>query len=144
MNTTLPQRVSLIRRLAAILYDSLLLLSLLLIATILAVAANHGQRIESNPFFSLYIYIVAYTFFGWFWTHGGQTLGMRAWRIHLRSRSGEAISWFYAFIRFNGSIISWCCVGLGFLWVLIDKQNNSWHDYMSKSQLVFYPKEETK
>ncbi len=35
---------------------------------------------------------VIYLFFAYFWVHGGQTLGMRAWRFRLLRDDGEPLT----------------------------------------------------
>ncbi|MEN8260121.1 MAG: RDD family protein, partial [Pseudomonadota bacterium] len=76
------------RRLGAIFYDSLLLLSVLFVATALILPFNEGEAFHSNQhYYPLFLLILSLLFFGWFWTHGGQTLGMRAWKIKVCSDS---------------------------------------------------------
>lgn len=38
------------------------------------------------------------------------------------------------------AIASWLCLGLGFLWMLWDKDKRTWHDRYSESQVVRLPK----
>lgn len=131
----------LLRRLAAILYDTLLLVGLFFFATALALLFRGGAPIASNdPFYSAYLAFVAYLFFGWFWTHGGQTLGMRAWKIRLRSTLGPEISWSQSLLRFLAATVSWAALGLGFAWVLISKEHKSWHDSFSETEVVWAEK----
>lgn len=114
-NTELPLapllvRAGLPRRLAAILYDSLLLLGVLFVASALAMAlevAVWGKQtvmlhapLRGNPLFSTYLLLVCFLFYGGFWIHGGQTLGMRAWRIQVRRHDGNGIGWWQALARF--------------------------------------------
>ena len=98
------------RRLAAIAYDGLLLIGVLVGATALAlglaVALLGGEAVklhnplQANPFFQTYLLLVCFFFYGGFWTHGGQTLGMRAWRLRLQRRDGRGIGWWQALLRF--------------------------------------------
>lgn len=130
------KKPSLIRHLAAIVYDSLLLTALLFLATALLLPFNNGEAFSSQQFFyPIYLFAVSFLFYGWFWTHGGQTLGLKAWKIKVISDNGEMISWRQALIRFIVSILSWGFLGLGFVWVLFDKERRSWHDISSKSGL---------
>ncbi len=94
------QRAGLLRRLAALGYDSLLLLAVLFIATALVLPLHGGVAIRHNPFFSSYIFFTCFLFYGWFWTHGGQTLGMRAWKLRLQRDDGGTITWWQALARF--------------------------------------------
>lgn len=130
-----------LRLLAVMLYDAMLLVSVLLVAAAVAVAFNSGEAIgANNPFFFIYLLGVAFIFYGWFWTHGGQTLGMRAWRVYLISGNSTGINWQQAFLRFVLSIFSWLPLGLGYWWLWLSPDKLSWHDIASGSYLVYLPK----
>ena len=125
------------RRLGAIVYDSLLLLSVLFVATALILPFNDGEAFRSSQYaYPLFLLLVSLLFFGWFWTHGGQTLGMRAWKIKVCSEDSRPIGWTQATARFAAAILSWGICGLGFVWILFDKRNRGWHDILTKTQIV--------
>lgn len=130
----------LVRRLLAIIYDVFLLIALLFIATAVAMIFNRGQAIESGqaiyPFYIAYLLAVSFGFFGWFWTHGGQTLGMKTWKIRLQQQSGRPVTWWLALVRFVVATVSWSIAGLGFFWALYDSQKRGWHDIASRCVLV--------
>jgi uncharacterized RDD family membrane protein YckC len=131
-----------LRLLAVMLYDAMLLVSVLLVAAAVAVAFNSGEAIgANNPFFFVYLLGVAFIFYGWFWTHGGQTLGMRAWRVYLISGDSTGINWQQAFLRFVLSIFSWLPLGLGYWWLGLSPDKLSWHDIASGSYLIYSPKQ---
>ena len=122
----------------AILYDSLLLCGILFVATAVAIPLNHGQAFTANQvYFSGYLLVVSFLFFAWFWTHGGQTLGMRAWNIKVTGHSGMAVSWLQSLVRFIAAILSWATFGLGYFWILFDGNRNSWHDLASQTLLIW-------
>jgi uncharacterized RDD family membrane protein YckC len=107
-----------------------------MLAGLLAVAVNGGEAIASNhPGFSVYLLLVCVFFYSWFWTHGGQTLGMRAWKVKLVSENGYTVSWQQAVLRFFVAIISWAAFGIGVLWLWISPQQRSWHDVISATHL---------
>ncbi|OQW73318.1 MAG: hypothetical protein BVN35_12525 [Proteobacteria bacterium ST_bin11] len=127
-----------LRRLAAACYDAFLLLAVWFFATAIALPFNAGQAFASDQFFfPLYLLIISFVFYGWFWTHGGQTLGLRAWKIKVCTPDGHCPDWRQAGVRFIGALLSWACLGLGFFWCLVDKNGQCWHDYLSKTRLVF-------
>lgn len=95
-----------------------------------------------DPLALFWLLAVAFLFFGWFWTHGGQTLGMRTWRIRVQTRDGRAISWTQALLRFLTALVSWGALGLGFWWSLWDPERMTWHDRWSESVLVSMPRTE--
>jgi uncharacterized RDD family membrane protein YckC len=132
--------VGLVRRLMAIFYDLLLIIAILFIATVIANALNRGEPIEpENPYYPLFVlYLLAISFFyyGWFWTHGGQTLGLQTWKMKLISSKHQSISWLQASIRMIAALFSWSCLGLGFLWSLFSSKKQTWHDMLSHTELV--------
>lgn len=126
-----------LRRLGAQIYDALLLLAVWFLATAVALPFNQGQAFTSSQwFYPLYLLTVSLVFYAWFWTHGGQTLGMRAWKIKVLSAQLEAISWQQAVIRFFTAGLSWLSLGLGFIWCVIDRQGLAWHDRLSNTRMV--------
>jgi uncharacterized RDD family membrane protein YckC len=140
------QNTGLLRRLAAIIYDSLLLVALWFLATVPFVAVKGGESIEagSGPLYFLYqltLLLVAYGFFVGFWRHRGRTLGMQSWGLQLQTADGNLPSLGAATIRFFAAVISWLPLGLGFLWQIWDADHLAWHDRLSKTRLVYYPRE---
>ena len=138
--TSIYVHTGLFRRLFAIAYDCFLLIAIMFIVSGLATALNQGKAVESGdplyPILVITIFLLSYLYFAWFWIHGGQTLGMKTWRIKLISTEGNVIDWKIAAIRYIGAIISWGLFTLGFLWSLFDKDKLCWHDMLSKTELV--------
>lgn len=131
-------RPSIFRHLMIILYDSLLLMSVLFFAGLIALALNDGQAIgQGNPFFLIYLVGVSFIFYGWFWTHGGQTLGMRSWKVRLITSDGTEVTWQRAFIRCAITLISWLPFGIGFWWQYLAKGRLSFADRLSGTQLHY-------
>jgi uncharacterized RDD family membrane protein YckC len=131
----------LIRRLAAIFYDSLLLGALWMGATFPLLILTHGEAVPAgDPAYTLYLLLIGWVFFGWFWTRGGQTLGMRAWRIQVQTLDGLPIGWRAATFRYLAALLSWLCLGLGFLWQWVDHDRLTWHDRLSRTRLVVLAK----
>ena len=121
-------------------YDSLLLLSALLIAPALALMVTKGTLSYHNPFFRTFLFLICVSFYAWVWLHGGQTLGMRAWRLRLQRFDGRAITIWQALLRFMVAIPSLAMGGLGLLWMLVDKDRLAVHDRISESTIVRLPK----
>lgn len=135
-------RCGLLRRLMAVLYDGIVLIAILFCAaippTVAMVSLGDTLQEESVGFrlaMAIYLVLVAFAFYGGFWTHGGQTIGMRAWHIRLVHRGGGTVSWRDAALRFSAAIASWLALGLGFLWALIDHEGLTWHDRCSATEL---------
>ena len=137
----LPLPAPLWRRLAAALYDVLLLLGIWMAADLVLVMVSGLAGFALTPaLVRALLFFVSFGFFGWFWTHGGQTLGMRAWRLRLRRDDGQPMRWPTAMLRFAAAIPSWGLAGLGMLWCLVDRQRRSWHDLIAGSEVVVEPK----
>ncbi|MCG6885615.1 MAG: RDD family protein [Proteobacteria bacterium] len=102
------------KRLLALVYDSLLLIAVLFLAMAVLLIITGGQRFEAgSPWLSLYLLGVSYAFFGWFWTHGGQTLGMQAWRLKLVQGNDQPVTWWHAGARVLTAIPAWLVVIVG-------------------------------
>lgn len=134
---------SLARRLAAIFYDFWLVAGLWLLGATadFFVRQSLGWNTDGASL-ALQVYLPAcpFAFFGWFWTHGGQTLGMRAWRMQLFAADGEAVPWRLALMRVASAYLSAFALGLGYLWQLVDRERRSWHDRLSSTRLVMTAK----
>lgn len=150
------------KRLLAAFYDAFLVLATLFIATALTMPFTKGEVAANNRIYmSLYLLFVAYVFFAWFWTHGGQTLGMRVWKQQLISLDGKAINWQQSFIRFITGLPAWGLffIGLilwmksdiaesltsipgwlitltGIVWVLLNTRSGDWRDKLSSTQVI--------
>ena len=135
------ENTGLLRRLGAILYDSLLILALLFFVTIPFIALRGGEAVAPNTAsYQATLLVVTYVFFVGFWCRVGSTLGMRSWRIRIEADGQRLPTVSEASIRFFAAIISWACLGLGFAWQLWDKDKLTWHDRASGTRLRYYPK----
>jgi len=115
-----------------------LLVSLLFVATALILPFNAGKAFTPHEFFyPVYLVAVSFLFYGWFWTHGGQTLGMRAWRLKVLTIDGKPLNWLQSLLRFSVAFLSWALLGIGFLWIAFDKDRRGWHDHLSKTAVFF-------
>lgn len=75
---------TLLRKLASLCYEWLLLLALCFIAAFLFLALTQAvDRLWIGPLLQLWLTVVLGCYFVWFWTHGGQTLPMKTWHIAL-------------------------------------------------------------
>jgi len=134
----------LFRRLAVMVYDSLLLAALFTVAAALVVlpaGLAFGIQIpDGHPLFRAYLVAVSLVFFCGFWTRAGHTLGMRAWRVKVVRKDGSPITLRDALLRYFAALLSWAPLGLGFLWILVDPQRLAWHDRLSGTRLVMLEK----
>jgi uncharacterized RDD family membrane protein YckC len=130
---------------AAMLYDALLVIALVFVVCTIALAIqvklNPGAGDVLAPHLTLLL-IAATTlcFFCLFWSRGGQTLGMQAWRIKLVDFRGRVPGPGRALLRALAALLSAACLGLGYLWCLLDRRGRYWHDYLSGTELVLLPR----
>lgn len=128
----------------SIIYDTIILMALIFIAAqwFPLIPDHLQQRIDVTVFKQTYIITICFLYFALSWRHGGQTIGMKSWRIKCVDENdiSQAISWKQSMIRFCVAIISWLVVGLGFIWLYLNSQNRTWHDMASSTQLIILPK----
>lgn len=142
------------RRLAAAGYDVMLLAALWMVVTglVITIYGQSGLPMDetggvSKPpaaflrwgLFPL-LMLASWGFFAWFWLHGGQTLGMRAWRICSRDWQHGPMRFSQTLLRFILATLSWLLLGLGYLMVLFPPYQ-SLHDRLSKTQTVVLPRQ---
>lgn len=119
------------------LYDGVVVISLLMLATALAMLAGFGGRTAmKDPVFTAYLFTVWYFYLAWCWSKGGMTVGMRAWHVSIENRDGQKPGWATSALRFAVSLGSAAFAGLGFLWSLADAESRTWHDILSRTRLV--------
>ncbi|HCV21225.1 MAG TPA: RDD family protein [Gammaproteobacteria bacterium] len=137
-----PVSAGLLRRLAAMIYDTFLLAGVLFIAgqplpALDALAPGAWWPLVLKQ---LYLLGVSYAFFGWFWTHGGQTLGMKAWRLRVEHLDRASLTWPDCALRFTCAVLSLLPGALGFLWIWFGRDRLAWHDQLSRTRVVVLPK----
>jgi uncharacterized RDD family membrane protein YckC len=139
LNTTsAPQPAPIWRRLAAMLYDSFLLFAVFVLATLVLLPFTQGEAIAaSNKIYPIYLFSIWLGFYAGFWVKRGQTLGMLAWHLRIEDFAGKPIGFSQALLRLLIAIPSVLC-GVGLLWGVLNRHKLTWHDYLSKSRIVWY------
>jgi uncharacterized RDD family membrane protein YckC len=160
-----------IRRVTAAVYDGLMYLALLLASLLLSIIIRDALGIDAkggawNRYCSGLAFAVGLAFFGWFWTHGGQTVGMLAWRLKVRREDGAALRWPVAAIRYAGMLLFWAMAltpallslpasiagnnvslaatggtltVLNLWWTLMDGRRRTLYDRLSSCEVVLLP-----
>lgn len=137
----LAERAGLLRRLMALVYDIFLIGAIWFAIAGLGVTLNGGEALPSwvNHYLLFPALILStFLFYYWFWTHGGQTLGMRAWRLKIINLDKTQPSLVQCLKRFATAILT---AGLGFLLCPFHPEKKSLHDIASDTQIVLLPKE---
>jgi uncharacterized RDD family membrane protein YckC len=129
---------SLLRRLAAVVYDGLILVGLWMIATAIVVVPLGGAVGTGQPLFQLFLLLVAFAYLGGCWRYARQTVGMRAWKIRLVA-ANEPPRVSRLALRFLVGIGSLLAAGAGFWTALWRDDGATWHDRASGTRLVVIP-----
>ncbi len=131
------------RRFAALLYDSFLIGALLILFTALCMIFTHGIALLRETVGAwVYLYraglvVVVAAYFVCNWTYGGQTLGMRAWRLHAVDEAGKPLRFSAAMLRFGWAAAAWAPAALGVLWLYLDRERLAVHDRLSKTRILY-------
>jgi uncharacterized RDD family membrane protein YckC len=125
------------RRLLSMLYESLILVAVLFVASVVfhLVFRDTGS-VLFRPAFQLYLLVVAGIYFIWFWTHGGQTLPMQTWKLRVISADGGRLNLKQAFARYLFAVIGIFLLGCGILWALFDRDGLFLHDRLAGTRIV--------
>jgi uncharacterized RDD family membrane protein YckC len=130
------------RRLAALLYDALLLAALLMVFTGGALFFTHGAALvpaTAGAWVYLYRTGLVLLIAGYYllnWLRSGQTLGMRAWRLRVVTDSGKPLGLRAAALRVLFGALAWAPAALGVLWLYVDPDHMALHDRFSKTRVV--------
>ncbi len=132
------KRPSILRRLASMAYESLLLLGVLAVLLVLphVLLGAFAHRLASPVVLQAHCLIVMLTYFLWFWSNGRQTLAMKTWRLRLVTRDGLAVRPAQALLRY---LLCWPSIvlgGAGIVWALFDRDRQFLHDRLAGTQLV--------
>src|SRR5690606_21652839 len=138
-------------RLLALLYDALPVLALWMLVSAAFTAGytflgHHDPRENIAPFSLLWwllwlaCWLVAGAYATASWRRGGQTLGMRPWRLRMVGADGGAPAWRALAVRYAVGTLSLLAAGLGFWWAWLDRDRLAWHDRASGTRLQRLPK----
>ena len=127
-----------LRRLASMLYESILLFAIAFLATWLYQFAAGTLRIEGWRIHVLQLFLLTVfaAYFLWCWLRSGQTLAMKTWRIRLVAKNGHGrvtpraalLRFFYALLLVPTTI--------GIFWALVDRDRQFLHDRLAGSLLI--------
>lgn len=130
-------------RLLAGLYDLLPLLGLWFVAGLLAAIVTGGALDPHQFVHKLLVQGLVVTLSGAYfvlsWTRGGQTIGMRAWRLRVAGDDGAPVDVRRAVLRFAVALVSLAALGAGFWWALFDARRRCWHDRAAGTCLLRIP-----
>jgi uncharacterized RDD family membrane protein YckC len=143
-------------------YEAILLFGIVVIVGLIyAVFVKQQHALYMRDGLQMTLLFVVSVYFLWFWTHGGQTLPMKTWRMRLVTEDGQSVSLKRAIGRYLLAWL-WCLPGLAIasalnakgwtmalipagnavLWALtifLDPQRQFLHDRIAGTRIVSVP-----
>ncbi len=131
-------RPGILRRLAAMAYEILLLSGVLAVTLVLPhlLIGAFAHRVATSVVLWAHLFIVLLVYCLGFWCYGGQTLAMKTWRLRLLTRSGAPLRPTQALLRY---LLCWPSLGfggIGIAWALVDRDRQFLHDRLAGTRLV--------
>lgn len=133
-------------RMLALVYDAFPVVALWMLAsalfTVVYYLAGHSARENFAPFSALQVvlWVVCWCIAGAYavlsWRGGGQTLGMRPWKLRVVGADGAQPTTAALVRRYALGTLSLLLGGLGFWWAWFDRDRLAWHDRGSGTRMV--------
>lgn len=125
------------RRIICLIYESLLLLAILFIASfIFHLIFRDTHTAYFRSLFQLYLLVIMGYYFVWYWTHGGQTLAMQTWKMRLVAVDGSGLTKKQAITRYLLALIGIFLFGSGIIWALFDRDHQFLHDRLAGTRII--------
>lgn len=117
------------RRLLSMLYEGLVVFSVLLIGFLLPqiVLSGFGMNLTGKLLW-LHVVILLMLYFLWCWLNGGQTLPMKTWKLRITSQDGSPLRPAQGLLRYLAAWPSILLFGAGLFWAIFDKDRQFLHD----------------
>lgn len=125
------------RRWLAMIYELLPLFAIAFAVTVPLVGLMPQDHVPAGSWwYQALLLLIVGLYFVSGWIRGGQTLGMRPWRLFVISADGSSPSLGQAAIRYAVALLGWLPAGLGHWWMLFDRQGRTWHDLAAGTRVV--------
>jgi uncharacterized RDD family membrane protein YckC len=90
--------------------------------------------------FMVLTFLIGVLYFPYFWSHGGQTPGMRPFSLRVvRDKDGGALGWGTAFLRLLGLWVASAVFYIGLIWIFVDDRRRGWQDLIAGTIVVKQP-----
>jgi uncharacterized RDD family membrane protein YckC len=121
----------------AMLYEVLPMFAICFLATLPVLPLMPDDHVPAGAiWFQLWLLFVLFGYFAVGWVVGGQSLGMRPWRLRVERQDGGNIGWGDATARFLVGLMGWLCLGIGHWWMFIDAEGRNWPDMATGTRVV--------
>ena len=125
------------RRLVCMLYEGLVVFSILLIGFLLPQIVFYAFGLTlSGRMLMLHIILLLMIYFSWCWLNGGQTLPMKTWKMRIVNADGSKLRPLQAVLRYMAAWPSILFFGFGIFWALFDKEKQFLHDRLAGSRII--------
>lgn len=110
------------RRLAAFVYEGVLLFGVLMVAGLVyGLVTQQRHALVGLHGLQAFLFVVLGLYFSWFWSHGGQTIAMKTWHIRLLTQDGRPVGAMRAWLRY---LLSWLWFMPALLWAWLAGLHN--------------------
>lgn len=123
-------RAAFLDRLAALAVD------LILVGILTSILVSSRRRFDDEPYFPILFFVYCLLFWAW----QGTTLGGIVCNLRIVRADGKRVEFVDAFVRALGAVLSVAALGIGFLWILRDPMQQSWHDKIAGTIVVKVPR----
>ena len=125
------------RRLTSMLYEGLVVFSIVLIGFLIpqAIFAGFGLAFSGRLMW-LHVFVLLMLYFVWFWLNGGQTLPMKTWKLRIANPDGSPPRAAQALLRYMAAWPSVIIFGIGIFWALVDKDKQFLHDRIAGTRII--------
>lgn len=127
-------------RVLALVYDAFPVLALWVATSGLFLLLRGGRPVEPGSLIAWLELVALWAVAGAYavvsWRRGGQTIGMRPWRLAVVAGDGSRADTRRLALRYAVATVSLAAGGLGFLWCLLDRERRAWHDIAAGTLLV--------
>jgi len=131
------QIASLGRRLTCLLYESLVVFSILLIGFLIPQSVFFAFGLQlGGKVLMLHIWLLLMFYFVWSWLNGRQTLPMKTWKLALSTADGSSLRPTQALLRYLAAWPSIGCFGIGIIWAVFDKDKQFLHDRIAGTRII--------
>ncbi len=133
-------KTNVLKHIAAFVYDIFPVLGILIVTSGTTLILRSGNEVQAHTWwFQVFIFCEIALYYIYFWKVGGQTIGMKAWKIHIKpnDENQPQLSWKQASMRFVFGVFSTALLGLGLFWKFFSKEDKSWMDLVSASHTYY-------
>jgi uncharacterized RDD family membrane protein YckC len=126
---------------ACLIYEALVVIALSLVATtIFVLLLGEATTGIKRYWLQLVLWLAVGVYFVWCWQKKGQTLAMQTWQLKLLNQETQLLSLKAAIARYVLASFSLMLFGLGFLWIIVDRDRVFLHDRLLKNKIIYAPR----